>query len=277
MTEVLTILEDYLIYRKWKYERIDGSVKIDERQASIKAFNENKDIFVFLLSTRSGGLGINLAGADTVILYDSDWNPHQDLQAQDRAHRIGQKNNVCVYRFLTAGSVEIEMMEKQMSKLKLERLSITGGDFRKAGKRLGGKMTSEKLRILLEDDVRNLAKRAESFSKSTSNSKTTNDTYSAEAISEKELDLITDREKLFETLKALENDTKDDMLTTTKNQEEGEQATKRRKVSPRKKEENGKNNKDEGVDLHRIPIEGDMYDILQFRGQDLLAAMTEEN
>merc|ERR1711988_94241 len=248
MTEVLTILEDYLLYRKWKYERIDGSVKIDERQESIKNFNENKDIFVFLLSTRSGGLGINLAGADTVILYDSDWNPHQDLQAQDRAHRIGQKNNVCVYRFLTAGSVEIEMMEKQMSKLKLERLSITGGDFRKAGKRLGGKITSEKLRVLLEDDVKNLAKRAESFStanKSSSSSSLKKSKkgkggehqadYSEEAISTKELNLITNRDKVFQTLQALEEEKKEkeeNTKTSKVNNKKNDNENKRRKVSP---------------------------------------------
>jgi len=177
---------------------------------------------------------------------------------------------------LTAGSVEIEMMEKQMSKLKLERLSITGGDFRKAGKRLGGKITSEKLRILLEDDVRNLAKRAESFSKSTSNTKNSNDTYSLDAISNKELDLITDREKLFETLKALENDAKDENTDGNQNPEVNENVKKKRKTSPRKNKINNIN-KEKADNFNKIPIEGDMYDIVQFRGEDLLAAMTEEN
>lgn len=90
MTETLNIMEDYLRYREWRYCRIDGSVKLHERQAQMDDFNTDSDIFVFMLSTRAGGLGINLQAADTVILFDSDWNPHQDAQAQDRAHRIGQ-------------------------------------------------------------------------------------------------------------------------------------------------------------------------------------------
>jgi SNF2 family DNA or RNA helicase len=77
MTETLNIMEDYLRYREWRYCRIDGSVKLAERQSQMDAFNTDKDIFVFMLSTRAGGLGINLQAADTVILFDSDWNPHQ--------------------------------------------------------------------------------------------------------------------------------------------------------------------------------------------------------
>lgn len=84
----------------------------------------NSDIFIFLLSTRSGGLGINLASADTVILYDSDWNPQMDLQAMDRAHRIGQKNVVNVYRFITKGTVEEQLNEKQLFKLKWDQLVV---------------------------------------------------------------------------------------------------------------------------------------------------------
>lgn len=93
MTVMLDILEDYCHYRKFEYCRIDGSTDMDTRDSEIKNFVEEKSSkFVFLLSTRAGGLGINLATADTVILYDSDWNPQMDLQAMDRAHRIGQKN-----------------------------------------------------------------------------------------------------------------------------------------------------------------------------------------
>ena len=147
MTEVLSIIEDYLVWREWKYCRIDGSTKIDERQRQMDAFNAEKTNgaggkrndnddrhFVFLLSTRAGGLGINLASADTCIIFDSDWNPHQDSQAMDRCHRIGQDRPVAVYRLLTAGSVDMEMMEKQISKKKLDRMAIAGGDFRKGGR-----------------------------------------------------------------------------------------------------------------------------------------------
>uniref|UniRef100_A0A2P2MQR2 Uncharacterized protein n=1 Tax=Rhizophora mucronata TaxID=61149 RepID=A0A2P2MQR2_RHIMU len=102
MTRLLDILEDYLIFRGYQYCRIDGNTGGEDRDASIEAFNKpGSEKFVFLLSTRAGGLGINLATADVVILYDSDWNPQVDLQAQDRAHRIGQKKEVQVFRFCT--------------------------------------------------------------------------------------------------------------------------------------------------------------------------------
>ncbi|KAL0368261.1 UNVERIFIED_CONTAM: putative chromatin-remodeling complex ATPase chain [Sesamum calycinum] len=104
MTRLLDILEDYLMFRGHLYCRIDGNTGGDDRDASIEAFNKpGSEKFVFLLSTRAGGLGINLATADIVILYDSDWNPQVDLQAQDRAHRIGQKKEVQVFRFCTEG------------------------------------------------------------------------------------------------------------------------------------------------------------------------------
>jgi SWI/SNF-related matrix-associated actin-dependent regulator of chromatin subfamily A member 5 len=102
MTRLLDILEDYLVYRGYEYCRIDGSTSSEDRENSMEDFNkEGSTKFVFLLSTRAGGLGINLATADTVVLYDSDWNPQADLQAQDRAHRIGQKKPVNIYRFVT--------------------------------------------------------------------------------------------------------------------------------------------------------------------------------
>ena len=99
-TTLLDLLEDWLTARKWGYQRIDGSVGGPERQSRIDQFNKRPaDNFVFLLSTKAGGLGINLASADTVIIYDSDWNPHNDLQAQARAHRLGQLKPVMIYRF----------------------------------------------------------------------------------------------------------------------------------------------------------------------------------
>ena len=100
-----------------------------------------------------------------MILLDSDWNPHADSQAQDRCHRIGQQRPVVTYRLLTAGSVEIDMIEKQISKKKLERMTIHGGDYRKAGQRgEGSHLTLALLRQLLEDDVKNLARMTSSFS-----------------------------------------------------------------------------------------------------------------
>jgi len=169
MTALLNVLEDYLLWRGWNYCRIDGSTKIDDRQRAMDIFNAEKTAgikgerndnddrkFVFMLSTRAGGLGINLATADTCIIFDSDWNPHQDSQAMDRCHRIGQNRPVAVYRLLAVNSVDIEMMEKQISKKKLERMAITGGDFRKAGIRSRGEFSFKSLDSLLSSDIKDI-------------------------------------------------------------------------------------------------------------------------
>ncbi|KAJ9537307.1 LOW QUALITY PROTEIN: hypothetical protein OSB04_030040 [Centaurea solstitialis] len=128
MTRLLDILEDYLMYRGYLYCRIDGNTGGEDRDASIDAFNKpGSEKFVFLLSTRAGGLGINLATADIVILYDSDWNPQVDLQAQDRAHRIGQKKEVQVFRFCTEYTIEEKVIERAYKKLALDALVIQQG------------------------------------------------------------------------------------------------------------------------------------------------------
>ena len=130
-TQQLDILEEYAsTLRNWPVARIDGGVKLEDRRVQIKRFNEDPDWRLFLLSTRAGGLGINLTSADTVILFDSDWNPQMDLQAMDRAHRIGQKRSVIVYRFATAGTVEEVLLEKADAKRRLERLVIQKGKFK---------------------------------------------------------------------------------------------------------------------------------------------------
>lgn len=127
----LDILEAYLQdLREHLTCRIDGSIPHEDRQAQIDAFNNDSDYKIFLLSTRAGGQGINLTAADTVILFDSDWNPQQDLQAMDRAHRIGQTRPVIVYRLATKGTVEEVLLEKAGRKRKLEKLVIRGGRFR---------------------------------------------------------------------------------------------------------------------------------------------------
>lgn len=105
MTAVLNILEDYCLLRGYVFCRIDGSTDIKNREDQIDRFMNTSDPFLFLLSTRAGGLGINLTAADTVIIYDSDFNPQMDLQAMDRAYRIGQKRFVRVYRLVTENSV----------------------------------------------------------------------------------------------------------------------------------------------------------------------------
>ncbi|KAA8651812.1 hypothetical protein EYZ11_011992 [Aspergillus tanneri] len=127
----LDLLQDWATQlRSWHCCRIDGAISQADRQAQIKAFNSDPKYKLFLLSTRAGGQGINLTAADTVILYDSDWNPQQDLQAQDRAHRIGQTRPVIVYRLATKGTVEQTLLEKADSKRRLERLVIQKGKFK---------------------------------------------------------------------------------------------------------------------------------------------------
>jgi ATP-dependent DNA helicase len=252
MTSLLNVIEDYLVCKHWNYCRLDGSTHIDERQRLMDVFNaektsgengernENDDRhFVFLLSTRAGGLGINLVSlrfvglmvgnangsntvyfyyirhpqtsADTCIIFDSDWNPHQDSQAMDRCHRIGQTRPVAVYRLLTANSVDIEMMEKQISKKKLERMAITGGDFRKAGSRSRGEVTFQALSSLLQDDIKDLNSKGHGVE----NIK----------IDDEEFELIMNRDKLFA----------------------------------------------EGSDA--IPTEGKMYDVIKVGGEDILGTM----
>uniref|UniRef100_A0A1D1YBA8 CHD3-type chromatin-remodeling factor PICKLE n=1 Tax=Anthurium amnicola TaxID=1678845 RepID=A0A1D1YBA8_9ARAE len=122
---MLDLLEDYLNYKKWAYERIDGKISGAERQIRIDRFNaKNSTRFCFVLSTRAGGLGINLATADTVIIYDSDWNPHADLQAMARAHRLGQTNKVMIFRLITRGTIEERMMQMTKKKMILEHLVV---------------------------------------------------------------------------------------------------------------------------------------------------------
>jgi len=128
MTRVLDLLEDFMEGQCWRYERLDGTITGSLRQAAIDRFNQpNSDIFAFLLSTRAGGLGINLATADTVFIYDSDWNPHNDIQAFSRAHRIGQVNKVMIYRFVTKGSVEERITQVAKKKMMLTHLVVRPG------------------------------------------------------------------------------------------------------------------------------------------------------
>ncbi|KAL8858445.1 MAG: hypothetical protein Q9198_010684, partial [Flavoplaca austrocitrina] len=125
MSRVLDILEDYCVFREHKYNRIDGSTAHEDRIAAIDEYNSpGSEKFVFLLTTRAGGLGINLTSADIVILFDSDWNPQADLQAMDRAHRIGQTKQVVVFRFVTEQAIEEKVLERAAQKLRLDQLVI---------------------------------------------------------------------------------------------------------------------------------------------------------
>jgi Superfamily II DNA/RNA helicases, SNF2 family len=135
MTRILDILEDYLVMRQFKYCRIDGNTDYEQREESINAFNApGSEKFIFLLSTRAGGLGINLQTADVVILYDSDWNPQADLQAQDRAHRIGQKKPVQIFRLVTEHTIEEKIVERAQQKLKLDAMVVQQGRLKEKDK-----------------------------------------------------------------------------------------------------------------------------------------------
>jgi chromodomain-helicase-DNA-binding protein 4 len=127
--EELTILEDFLLALELKYERLDGSQSSLEKQKRIDAFNApDSKIFAMLLSTRAGGVGINLATADTVIILDPDWNPHQDIQALSRAHRIGQKKKVLCFQLMTVGSAEEKIVQIGRKKMALDHLLIESMD-----------------------------------------------------------------------------------------------------------------------------------------------------
>lgn len=155
----LDILQDYAFLRDWNVCRIDGSVKADDRQEQIESFNSSPDHKFFLLSTRAGGLGINLTAADTVILFDSDWNPQQDLQAQDRAHRIGQTRPVIVYRLATKGTIEQTLLEKADGKRRLEKLVIQKDKFKSIRDNSTAKKQQDEYAelqaLLAEDDFEN--------------------------------------------------------------------------------------------------------------------------
>lgn len=148
MTRMMDILEDYCILRKYGYSRLDGQMRVSDRQEEIKKFEADPSVFVFLLSTRAGGLGLNLAVADTVIIYDSDWNPQMDLQAQDRCHRIGQTKPVIVYRFVTANTIDQKIVERASTKRKLEKMIIHKGKFK--GNQDTSVIDAKELRELLE-------------------------------------------------------------------------------------------------------------------------------
>eukprot|EP00803_Ostreobium_quekettii_P000818 evm.model.scf_544.7 EVM.evm.TU.scf_544.7 scf_544:32803-45870(+) len=130
MVKALNLIEEFLTYRNYKYLRLDGATKTDDRTQLLDAFNEeNSPYFVFVLSTRAGGLGLNLQTADTVIMFDSDWNPAMDLQAEDRAHRIGQKREVLVLILVSAGTIEEVILDRASQKRSIDAKVITAGKF----------------------------------------------------------------------------------------------------------------------------------------------------
>ncbi|MBW0499315.1 hypothetical protein O181_039030 [Austropuccinia psidii MF-1] len=174
MSRVLDILEDYCLFRGYEYCRIDGGTAHEERIGAIDEYNkEGSTKFIFLLTTRAGGLGINLTTADIVILFDSDWNPQADLQAMDRAHRIGQKKQVYVFRFVTENAVEEKVLERAAQKLRLDQLVIQQGrasiqpkgqskeDLVDMIQHGAEKIINSKENMLVNDDIESIIQRGE--------------------------------------------------------------------------------------------------------------------
>ncbi|KAJ1330736.1 hypothetical protein BSLG_009188 [Batrachochytrium salamandrivorans] len=170
MVRMLNIISDYMSYRGYTFQRLDGTTQSEIRKRSVEHFNAPGSLdFCFLLSTRAGGLGLNLATADTVILFDSDWNPQNDLQAIARAHRIGQKNTVNVYRFLSKDTIEEDIIERAKRKMVLEYSIIktmdtsgegimTTGKHKSSGSASSGNITNEELQTILKFGAQNLFK-----------------------------------------------------------------------------------------------------------------------
>jgi DNA helicase INO80 len=159
MTKMIDLLEEFMTHRRHKYIRLDGSSRISERRDMVNDFQTKSEIFVFLLSTRAGGLGINLTAADTVIFYDSDWNPTVDQQAMDRAHRLGQTKQVTVYRLIVKGSIEERILQRAHEKSEIQKMVISGGDFK-----IDTLKPKEVVSLILDDEemeTRFLAKQAE--------------------------------------------------------------------------------------------------------------------
>ncbi|KAA3672360.1 DNA helicase INO80, partial [Paragonimus westermani] len=158
MTRMIDILEEFMIYRKHAYLRLDGSSRLSDRRDMVAQWQTNPRWFVFLLSTRAGGLGINLTAADTVIFYDSDWNPTVDQQAMDRAHRLGQTKPVTVYRLVCKNTVEERMMQRAEEKRAMQQMVIQSGQNSAGANLLPTSRASDQLTscdmvsLLLDDD-----------------------------------------------------------------------------------------------------------------------------
>ncbi|KAH7388799.1 chromodomain helicase-like protein [Pyrenochaeta sp. MPI-SDFR-AT-0127] len=160
MVHMLDILTDYLKLRNYTFQRLDGTVPASERKIAIDHFNApGSDDYCFLLSTRAGGLGINLMTADTVIIFDSDWNPQADLQAMARAHRIGQQKPVSVYRLVSKDTIEEEILERARNKRMLEFITIQRGVTDRQQKELNDKMSRAAAEPNSADDINNILKR----------------------------------------------------------------------------------------------------------------------
>ncbi|XP_058154784.1 lymphoid-specific helicase isoform X1 [Dasypus novemcinctus] len=184
MTRMLDILMDYCHLRNFNFSRLDGSMSYSEREQNMHSFNTDPEVFIFLVSTRAGGLGINLTAADTVIIYDSDWNPQSDLQAQDRCHRIGQTKPVVVYRLVTANTIDQKIVERAAAKRRLEKLIIHKNHFK------GGKSGLSPSKTFLDPKELMELLKSRDYEREVKGSR-------EKVISDKDLELLLDRSDLI--------------------------------------------------------------------------------
>ncbi|XP_029886672.1 lymphoid-specific helicase isoform X1 [Aquila chrysaetos chrysaetos] len=198
MTMMLDILMDYCYLRDFKFSRLDGSMSYADREENMHQFNTDPEVFLFLVSTRAGGLGINLTAADTVIIYDSDWNPQSDLQAQDRCHRIGQTKPVVVYRLVTANTIDQKIVERAAAKRKLEKLIIHKNQFK------GGKSGLAQSKSCLDPQELIELLKSRDYEREVKGSK-------EKVISDKDLELLLDRSDLIDQMKTSEKMKKEKM------------------------------------------------------------------
>lgn len=192
MTLMLDILMDYCYLRNYKFSRLDGSMSYTEREENMHKFNIDPEVFIFLVSTRAGGLGINLTAADTVIIYDSDWNPQSDLQAQDRCHRIGQTKPVVVYRLVTANTIDQKIVERAAAKRKLEKLIIHKNQFK------GGKSALIQTKSCLDPEELMELLKSRDYEREVKGSR-------EKVISDKDLESLLDRSDLIDQMKKSES------------------------------------------------------------------------
>ncbi|XP_008072771.1 lymphoid-specific helicase isoform X4 [Carlito syrichta] len=189
MTRMLDILMDFCHLRNFNFSRLDGSMSYSEREKNMHNFNTDPDVFIFLVSTRAGGLGINLTAADTVIIYDSDWNPQSDLQAQDRCHRIGQTKPVVVYRLVTANTIDQKIVERAAAKRKLEKLIIHKNHFK------GGQSGLNQSKNFLDPKELMELLKSRDYEREVKGSR-------EKVISDKDLELLLDRSDLIDQMNA---------------------------------------------------------------------------
>jgi hypothetical protein len=220
MTAVMTILEDYFTYRGYLSLRLDGSTPAEEREKRMYKFNApDSPYFIFLLSTRAGGLGLNLTAANTVIIFDSDWNPMMDLQAQDRAHRIGQRSEVSVFRLITYSPVEEKILSRATEKLNMSELVVEAGQFDKRSVENDNSLERKKMmEVLLTDFDTNTTKTTTTTTEDKTTSEITgsdagdednedDDDNASESSKEEDLnDLLSNNESDYQLYKAIDKE-----------------------------------------------------------------------